>query len=345
MSDVKRLVASIVQFLGSQISGDVLTSDAKESLEVAIQCLENAYEVSSSDTYLLPSKSLTEIYSEAIKGEPMKEAETAVSDEDKAEAERLKNEGNNLMKQDMYDDALKCYTKAIQLDPKNAVFYCNRAAAYSKLNNHSFALEDCRRAITIDPNYSKAYGRMGLAFASLNDHFQARDCYKKAAELDPQNESYKNNLSIAEEKVADIERQDPLGPFRNMGLGGGPGGFDLGAILNNPALMNMASQLMQDPNMQNLIGGLMAGGAPGAGPAPPPEAEQPVPADAGEGGAPPGGFDAFLRAGQQLAAQMQAANPDLVEQLRQQMGPGTGGAGGGPASGPNKPDDDKSGSA
>lgn len=33
----------------------------------------------------------------------------------------------------------------------------------------------------------------------------------------------------------------------------------------------------------------------------------------------PGGLDAFLRAGQQLAAQMQAANPDLVDTLRRQM--------------------------
>ncbi len=39
------------------------------------------------------------------------------------------------------------------------------------------------------------------------------------------------------------------------GLGGlpmGPGGFDLGGFLNNPALMNMASTMLQDPNMQNM---------------------------------------------------------------------------------------------
>ena len=36
------------------------------------------------------------------------------------------------------------------------------------------------------------------------------------------------------------------------GMPGMPGGFDIGAVLGNPALMNMASQMMQDPNMQNL---------------------------------------------------------------------------------------------
>ena len=38
------------------------------------------------------------------------------------------------------------------------------------------------------------------------------------------------------------------------GLGGGGGGSqpDLTGILNNPALMNMATTLMSDPNMQNM---------------------------------------------------------------------------------------------
>ena len=36
-------------------------------------------------------------------------------------------------------------------------------------------------------------------------------------------------------------------------LGGGGGGMpDLGAILNNPAMMNMAAQMMQNPAMQQM---------------------------------------------------------------------------------------------
>ena len=30
------------------------------------------------------------------------------------------------------------------------------------------------------------------------------------------------------------------------------GGMDLGGFLNNPALMNMATTMLQDPNMQNM---------------------------------------------------------------------------------------------
>ena len=44
-------------------------------------------------------------------------------------AEQLKNEGNDLFVKKDYAAACKKYTEAIALDDKNAVLYCNRAAA------------------------------------------------------------------------------------------------------------------------------------------------------------------------------------------------------------------------
>ena len=40
-----------------------------------------------------------------------------------------------------------------------------------------------------------------LAHTAMNQHHAAHDCYKKALELDPGNESYKNNLQLAEQKI------------------------------------------------------------------------------------------------------------------------------------------------
>lgn len=34
--------------------------------------------------------------------------------------------GNDFMKAEKFSDALESYTKAIRLDGKNAVYYCNR---------------------------------------------------------------------------------------------------------------------------------------------------------------------------------------------------------------------------
>lgn len=144
-----------------------------------------------------------------------------------------------------------CYSRAIELDGRNAVYYCNRAAAHSKLNQHQAAINDCKKAIVIDPSYSKAYGRMGykhwsfwifvyflncqffnaifsLAHASLNQHAEAVHCYQRAVELEPENESYQSNLQIAEEKLRS-SGSPAAGAIPSI-----PGIPDLGGMLNNP---------------------------------------------------------------------------------------------------------------
>ena len=58
--------------------------------------------------------------------------------------------------------------RAVQSDGRNPVYYCNRAAAYSKLDNNSKAIEDCDTAILLDPKYSKAYGRKGYVLVAAS---------------------------------------------------------------------------------------------------------------------------------------------------------------------------------
>lgn len=49
-----------------------------------------------------------------------------------------------------------------------------------------------------------------MALASLNKHTEAVSYYKKALELDPENDTYKSNLKIAEQKMK--ETPSPVGP-------------------------------------------------------------------------------------------------------------------------------------
>lgn len=49
----------------------------------------------------------------------------------KEKADKLKNEGNELMKAEKFTDALEKYKQAIEIDSSNAVYYCNRAAGNS----------------------------------------------------------------------------------------------------------------------------------------------------------------------------------------------------------------------
>uniref|UniRef100_A0A8C9VWK5 Small glutamine-rich tetratricopeptide repeat-containing protein alpha n=1 Tax=Scleropages formosus TaxID=113540 RepID=A0A8C9VWK5_SCLFO len=303
MTDTKRLAFSIIQFLHEQLSSGGLTSDAQESLEVAIQCLETAFGVSMEDQSLAVTQTLPEIFASCtfFLNIPtwrlnINLVPDSPTEEQVVEAERLKTEGNDQMKVDNFNAAVEFYSKAIQLNPKSAVYYCNRAAAYSKLGNYAGAVQDCELAIGIDPNYSKAYGRMGLALASLNKHTDAVTYYKKALELDPENETYKSNLKIAEDRVK--ETPSPTG---------GLGGIDLAGLLSNPGFMNMASTLMNNPQVQQLMSGMMSG------------AYGPVGTAAAPGASATNDLSGLIQAGQQFAQQMQQQNPELIEQLRSQI--------------------------
>ncbi|XP_067872240.1 small glutamine-rich tetratricopeptide repeat-containing protein alpha-like isoform X2 [Heterodontus francisci] len=270
------------------------------SENVAVQCLETAFAISVDNEDLAVSRTLPEIFTAAVSEEIPNVIVDSVPNsptaEDLSKAEQLKTEGNEQMKVENYQCAVDYYSKAIELNPSNAVYYCNRAAALSKLGNYTGAVQDCEKAIAFDPSYSKAYGRMGLALASLNKYSEAVNYYKKALELDPENESYKANLNIAEQKIKDAPSPT-----------GGSGGFDLASLLNNPGFMNMASNLMQNSQVQQLMSGMMSGSY---GPA-------------GGGGAGPGtganDIAGLIQAGQQFAQQMQQQNPELIEQLRSQI--------------------------
>lgn len=300
MADVKKLVFSMIRFLQDQRTQ--LEEEQAESLEVAIQCLESSYGIDTSDEQTVAKyqlqKNLLDIFNAQLNVETDQEFSTLslheATPEEKEEAEVLKNKGNDFMKSEKFSDAIECYSQALKLDNKNSVYYCNRAAAYSKLNKHKNAIEDCQRALTIDPLYSKAYGRMGIAYTALDDHESALECYRKALELDPGNQSYQNNLEIAEQKLQEMAAQSGF----NMGMGGMPGMPNLGSMLNNPAMMQMAQSMMTNPEMQNMMSNLMQNMGAGGG----------------------GDFGSIMQMGQQLAQQMQQQNPELVNQLRSQMG-------------------------
>lgn len=300
MADVNKLVFSIIRFLQDQKTNSALDEEKVESIEVALQCLESAYDLDTSDEYTVSKyqvqRNLLDIFNSQLGVDADSDFSSLslheATPEEKEEAENLKNKGNEFMKVEKFSDALKSYSDALKLDNKNSVYYCNRAAAYSKLNEHMLAIEDCQKALTIDPLYSKAYGRMGIAYTALDDHESAIECYRKALELDPGNQSYQNNLEISEQKLQEMAARSGL----NMGPMGMP---DISSLLNNPAMMSMAQNLMSNPEMQHMMANIMSGAA----------------SQGGEGG-----ISSLLQVGQQLAQQMQQQNPELVQQLRQQMG-------------------------
>ena len=49
-----------------------------------------------------------------------------LTDDMRQQADKLKNEGNEFVKQEKYREALEAYNAAINIDGNNAIYYCNR---------------------------------------------------------------------------------------------------------------------------------------------------------------------------------------------------------------------------
>lgn len=123
MSDVeaKYFVRAFLRFIEKQIEERRFTPDIVESLDVATQCLETAYDLPSSaegqeqdeqniaahaaadaDTNPMAHINLFELFLNVCH---------EVTPERKQEAENIKNEGNCLMRQEKYFEALQCYNR------------------------------------------------------------------------------------------------------------------------------------------------------------------------------------------------------------------------------------------
>lgn len=194
-------------------------------------------------------------------------------------AEEIKNKGNELMGQAKYKEAIAYYTKAIEIDTENAIYFANRAAAHTHLKDYNNAVIDCERAIVINPTYSKSYSRMGTALFYQESYSRAVDSFSKACELDPDNATYKDDLKRAEEKAKSVGLT-PAGAgaggfpgFPGMGGMGGMGGgmpdmSQMASMMNNPQFLDSAQRMMQNPEFSSLVSN-MAGkfGAGGMDPA------------------------------------------------------------------------------
>lgn len=216
------LVASFIAFLEQK-----RTEDNAESIEIVIQCLMGMWpEASDANTV-----SLLELVGGKTAGE------------NKEEAEAWKRKGNDALAAKQYEEALKCYTKAVELCPSNSVYFCNRAATYSFLGKDALAVEDCKLAVKLDPLYCKAWTRLGLAYFNLHQYSQSVEAYERAKTLEPNNHGIEQGLSLAKEKLKSS-------PTASSSPSGTP---DLSKLLSDPNMMDMAKNLMNSGALNDLL--------------------------------------------------------------------------------------------
>jgi stress-induced-phosphoprotein 1 len=195
-------------------------------------------------------------------------------------ASAFKELGNNFLKNKQYDEAIDAYTKAINIDPNDHVFYSNRSAAYLSKGDAVNALSDGERCIVISPNWAKGYSRKGAALHALKRYDEAIDTYKAGLTIAPQDDGLKSGLSeVTKAKDANASPSgNPMGglfgPQMLAKLAGHP---KFGPKLSDPTFLrklSMAQQnpqlLMADPELMEVLQAML-------GMAGPPEEDMPAP--------------------------------------------------------------------
>ena len=113
------------------------------------------------------------------------------------------NDNRNLKK---YKEAIKDYNKAIELNPKNASYYNNRGIVYSNLEEYDKAVNDYSRAMELNPKNASYYYNRGNTYSNLKEYEKAVNDYSRAIELNPNNASYYNNRGIAYYSLKEYEK-------------------------------------------------------------------------------------------------------------------------------------------
>ena len=179
-------------------------------------------------------------------------------------APQWKAKGNAALQAGKTSEAIEAYSKAIDLDGANHVYFSNRSAAYLKQGNANNALEDAKSCIGLNPDFSKGYSRKGAALHALKRYNDSIAAYEEGLAKFPDDKGLTSGLESV--------KRDKDGPPRGAaGMGGGANPManlfgpqliatmatdpKLRGYLNDDAFMTKLKIVQNDPNkLSDMLG-------------------------------------------------------------------------------------------
>eukprot|EP01056_Protomagalhaensia_sp_Gyna25_P002323 Protomagalhaensia_sp_Gyna_25__2322@NODE_227_length_4270_cov_139_711652_g177_i0_p2_GENE_NODE_227_length_4270_cov_139_711652_g177_i0NODE_227_length_4270_cov_139_711652_g177_i0_p2_ORF_typecomplete_len437_score82_53TPR_11/PF13414_6/0_00029TPR_11/PF13414_6/0_00023TPR_11/PF13414_6/0_086TPR_2/PF07719_17/0_00048TPR_2/PF07719_17/0_00044TPR_2/PF07719_17/0_13TPR_1/PF00515_28/0_012TPR_1/PF00515_28/1_8e05TPR_1/PF00515_28/0_13TPR_9/PF13371_6/2_8TPR_9/PF13371_6/1_7e07TPR_19/PF14559_6/0_00027TPR_19/PF14559_6/1_ len=168
-----------------------------------------------------------------IVGAPETDSDKETSDEEggtvqrsDAEAERLKLLGNEKYSSRDFDEALECYSHAIDACPRRSktlasILFCNMAAVHFSEGRWEECIQCCSDSIELDPNFVKAYIRRYRANMAFKKYTEAASDLSKALEIEPNLRSTFENELVAIERLAkeqfEKDKAEMLGKLKDFG--------------------------------------------------------------------------------------------------------------------------------
>jgi tetratricopeptide (TPR) repeat protein len=118
-----------------------------------------------------------------------------------------------------YDEAIRSYSNAISMGPRDVGVYHDRGTLFRIKGRRDEAISDYDKALAIDPRHGKSYFGRGNCYADKSQFERAAQDYTKVIELEPRNAgAYYNRgnmhlkLDQAERALADFNKAIELNP-------------------------------------------------------------------------------------------------------------------------------------
>ncbi len=84
-----------------------------------------------------------------------------------------------------YDEAVRYYTAAMEMDPRYSEYHNERGSMYLKLSRLDEAIHDFREAISLSAPYFEVWTNLGQAYRRKGDYAAAVEAYSQALDIEP----------------------------------------------------------------------------------------------------------------------------------------------------------------
>ncbi|XP_017018065.1 hsc70-interacting protein 1-like [Drosophila kikkawai] len=116
--------------------------------------------------------------------QPMGDSAKEPTEEEVDQAGDLRAQAASAYGEQKFDEAIALYTKAIELNPGNALFHAKRGQAFLKLKKPNACIRDCDKALELNCDSAAAYKFRGRARRLLGDFELAAKDLRQACKLD-----------------------------------------------------------------------------------------------------------------------------------------------------------------
>ena len=117
--------------------------------------------------------------------------------------EALKEKGNALFKEKRYEDAIKFYEKALDMNPTAEVLFSNKGTCKKCLKEYKDAINDYKKALELNPKNTKNMNRLASVYIITGQIGEAKLLQEKALNLEPNNSTYKEQMATIEKILED----------------------------------------------------------------------------------------------------------------------------------------------